>query len=310
MRLAMEDQTENFLNYLDSLFNRAFAASSFDTLCAVLRVGGWTGQDWDPFEESQLAFEDLKWLFEKACSERSSLAAARVAILAYCQAVEMTAPHVLLANLLRIAGDRPYVINPFATLVRRKKRDFLSYVPPSATSKFRHIKSLAESIGESRLTAILDSFFDERVRNAFSHSDYILTDKSFRWTEGGAASQIALDELYEKINLCFAFYRAILDCAPRWRHVFGTLKRYHKFPRFEVLELLKDIEGSVYGFQMHFSNGAKASYARTHEGSRPVNVRPSNDGSISFFVGSIDDLESVWKVDGKPVEDWSAINRG
>ena len=115
----------------------------------------------------------------------------RIALLTYCQAVEMTAPHVLLANLLNIAGGKPYVIAPFHNLSRRKKKDILSYsyVPP-VLGKIRHIKSLAEAIGETHLVTIFDSFFDDRVRNAFSHSDYILTDKAFRWTEGGPASQM------------------------------------------------------------------------------------------------------------------------
>jgi hypothetical protein len=76
-----------------------------------------------------------------------------------------------------------------------------------------------------------------------------------------------------------------------------------------VLELLKDDEGLVYGFQMHFSNGSKASYTRTHERSKPMNVMLNSDGSINFFVNLLDDLEPVWKIDGTPVEDWSAINQ-
>jgi hypothetical protein len=193
----------------------ALVSCSFDTLCAVLRVGGWMDQDWDPFEESQRAFEDLDWLLKKAGVEKSPQATFRVALLAYCQAVEMTAPYVLLANLLNIAGGKPYVVAPFHKLGRRNKKNIFSYVPPSATAKIRYIKSLAESIGETRLVTILDSFFDDRVRNAFSHSDYILTDKAFRWTEGGPASQIDLDELKEKIDTCFAFYSALLACEPR-----------------------------------------------------------------------------------------------
>src|SRR5262249_10144827 len=127
--LSMEEQIIGFLNCLDSLFNRAFVAASFDTLCAVLRVGGFMGHDWDPFEESQRAFEDFDWLLKKASSEKSLQATFRIALLTYCQAVEMTTPHVLLANLLNIAGGKPYVIDPFHKLSRRKNKDIFSYVP-------------------------------------------------------------------------------------------------------------------------------------------------------------------------------------
>jgi len=210
----MEQRVAEFVEYLDSLFNMAFKSSSFDTLCAVLRVGGWMSQDWDPFVESQEAFEDYDWLLEKARSERTPFAAWRVALLTYCHAVEMTVPHVLLANLLRIVAREPYVIYPFADLVRRRKKDPLASIPPSATTKIKRIRSLADNAGEPKLVEILDSFFDDQVRNAFSHSDYVLTESGFRWTESGPASEIPLDKLTMMVETCSAFYTALLACQP------------------------------------------------------------------------------------------------
>lgn len=304
----MEQRVAEFVEYLDSLFNRAFKSSSFDTLCAVLRVGGWMSQDWDPFVESQEAFEDYDWLLEKARSERTPFAAWRIALLTYCHAVEMTVPHVLLANLLRIVAREPYVIYPFADLVRRRKKDPLTSIPPSATTKIKRIRSLANNAGEPKLVEILDSFFDDQVRNAFSHSDYVLTESGFRWTESGPASEIPLDKLTMMVETCFAFYTALLACQPQWKAALGKLNRFHKLPGYEVLELVKDHEGLVCGFRMHFSNGSSASYSRTSEGSSPVNVRPNRDGTITFMIGLRADLEPLWKVNGVPVADWEALN--
>ena len=76
-------------------------------------------------------------------------------------------------------------------------------------------------------------------------------------------------------------------------------KRFHKWPNYEVLELLTNDELGLYGFSVHFSNGNKATYARTPKGTDATNVMFEKNGSINFFVGSLDELTKEWKVDGK-----------
>jgi hypothetical protein len=303
-----EKQIQDYLEYLDTLFGRAYEKYPIELLFSILRVDGAAGQDWDPFEESQKAFKELNWLIKKADEELSDIASSRIALLMYCQAVEMTTPHNLLANVLQIIDGKSYLINPFYDLSRPKKKGSFNRVPPSATAKMFRIKKLAENVDENRLIEIIDSYFDDRVRNAFSHSDYIFTEKYFRWTEGGPASQMPLTELEQKIRTCFAFYGALLECGPRWCRYFGKFQRYHKLPDYEVLELIKNDDGLVTGFKMHFSNGSFASYSRGTDGSNPMNVRPDKYGAIDFMVGDREKLEKVWKIDGKPVDDWKKVN--
>jgi hypothetical protein len=50
--------------------------------------------NWDSFEESRSAFDDFNWVLEKTLCERSQSCQRRIALLMYCQAVEMTAPHL------------------------------------------------------------------------------------------------------------------------------------------------------------------------------------------------------------------------
>jgi len=304
-----EQNIQNYLTYLDTLFGRAYKRNPVELLFAILRVNGLADQDWDPFEESQRAFKEFNWLIEKANKELSDVSSSRIDLLMYCQAIEMTAPHVLLANSLNIIAGKPYLMDPFFDLSRPRKKGSLNRIPPSATVKMRHIKKLAEEVQELKLIKIIESFFDDRVRNAFSHSDYIFTKEYFRWTEGGPTSQMHMSDLENKICTCFAFYGALLECGPRWRRGFGKFPRYHKLPNYEVLELLKNDEGLVTGFKMHFSNGSYASYSRGPDGSKPMNVRPNKDGSINFFVGELDKIEKVWKIDGKPVTDWDEVNK-
>ncbi len=53
----------------------------------------------------------------------------------------------------------------------------------------------AEDVNEMRLFEYINTFFNANVRNAFFHSDYIITEKNFRWTESGIAQQIGLEHL-------------------------------------------------------------------------------------------------------------------
>lgn len=298
---------EGHARVLDSLFSAAFSVGAFDALCTLLRVGGMADAHWDPFEESRAAFDDYNWMLEKVGSERGERAARRVGLLMYCQAVEMTAPHEILANLLRCVAKNRYTVNPFSDLGRSKKGRLFSWILPSAKQKFERIRKLAVDAGHAELAASIDKLFDERIRNAFSHSDYILTEQYFRFTEGGLAQQITVELLDRLIVECFAFYGALLYLHREWLRALGRGKRFHKWPNYEVLEVLSSDEEGVYGFHVHFSNGSRATYTLRRLGIEAINLTFENDGSINFMVGLLDDLEPVWKIDGKPVEDWSAL---
>jgi hypothetical protein len=304
---GIEDNRSECIPILNDLLSKAFNASPFDVLCSVLRVGGMSDANWDPFEESRKAFDDFNWILEKSLAERTEDCSRRISLLMYCQAVEMTAPHEILTNLLRCVLKGNYVVSPFRHLGRKSKQKLFSWIPPSAKQKFQEIKDLASRAGETELIEKIDSFFDDKIRNAFSHSDYILTDKYFRYTEGGLAQQIALEDLDKRIDACFGFYGAFLALHKHWLHLLGKARRFHKWPRYEVLELLSTEEEGVYGFNVHFSNDSKAIYTRSSTGIEAINIYFEKEGAVNFFIGNLDDLEPVWKIDGKPVEDWDAL---
>jgi hypothetical protein len=303
----MDEQKEliqKYLDYLNSVFWKAFEKLPFDTLCTVLRVGGLQDANWDPFEESIKALKDFNKLLDKAKEENGEKMVVRIALLMYCQLIEMTAPHEMLANLLRCLAGKPYIIRPFSKFIKKNKKRPFSSFPPSATKKFNEIKKAAKDSDETELIQHIDSFFDDKIRNAFSHSDYILKEEHFRWTEGGLAQQVEIDIVKELINNCFSFYDALLYCHKHWLKELAKLPRYHKWPQHEVLEILSD-NNIVYGFSVHFSNGSKATYARTSKGTDATNIHPNSDGTVNFFVGSLDALEPIWKIDGKPVKEWN-----
>jgi hypothetical protein len=103
------------------------------------------------------------------------------------------------------------------------------------------------------------------------------------------------------IGNCFSFYGALLWCQKYWLKELSQAPKFHKWPQYEILEILSTEDEGVYGFNVHFSNGNKATYSRTEKGTECTNITLEKDGSINFFVGSLDDLEQVWKIDGEPV---------
>lgn len=293
---------QELLDFFSDLFWKAFRAAPFEVLCAVLRVSGVQDADWDPFEESKEAFEDYNSLLRLDEEHVSALGRWRIGLLMYCQAIEMTAPQEFLANLLRAIAGEKYHIKPFGSLGRTNKKKPFSWIPPSAPVKYRELKRLANVAGEPTIVEYIEQFLSEDVRNAFSHSDYIITGEHFRWTESGLAQQMTLETVNTLAQNAFKFFSVLL-----WLHntVLADLKnmrRFHKWPNYEVLELLSDDNG-LYGFSVHFSNGSKATYSRTAKGVDCTNVKFESDGTINFFVGSLDALRPEWRVNGKPYEE-------
>jgi len=303
----VKDNRDEFSKIIHQLFMKAFEVNQFDALCTLLRVGGMADANWDPFEESRISFEDYNWSIEKAKKERHPNSAFRFALLMYCQAVEMTAPHEIMANMLGCILGSKYVISPFAKYIKRKKNVLFSDIPPSATVKFRHIKILCERANNTELPKAIDTFFDEDIRNAFSHSDYILTDSNFRTRKGGLPQQETLEILANKLDRCFDFYGAFIYLHRRWLKELNNTRTYHKLPNYLALEILKDDDIGVYGFNVHFSNGNKATYTRKLSGTEQINIGFEKDGSLRFIAGDLDELEPNWKIDGKVIEDFDSL---
>lgn len=298
---------EDYVEYFSILSKKAFNKNPFGTICSFLRVSGLQDTNWDPFEESQKSFDDYNWLLDKAKDCPSQKGQWRIGLLIYCQAIEMGAPHELLANILRIIAGKQYHIRPFGHLGRSNKKQILGYIPPSAKRKFDYLKELALKSVESKLVEYINSFYNDKIRNSFFHSDYIITDEYFRWTEGGPAQQIPLGDVNTIILNCFSFYGALMWWHKESLKLYGKMKRFHKWPQYEILELLSNEDG-LYGFSVHFSNGSKATYSRTKKGTDCMNIMFQEDGSINFNVGLLDALVPIWKINGTPIEEIKNIN--
>ena len=285
----------------NTLWRSAFEVRSFDAICTLLRVDGLQDAGWDPFEELGEALKDYNWHLKAESDELSDKSQWRIGLLMYCQACEMSAIHHTLANLLRIQLNQPYHLDPLGSLGRADKKRMFKWYPPSARTKWHKLREMAERASKNDLVRLIGSVYDDRVRNAFSHSDYIISDEHFRWTEGGLPDQIPLQRVSNLISNALAFFSVFIGMRDQLLTRVSEWPRYHRWTNYRVLELLKS-DGKLDGFQVHFSDGSLARFRRTTTGVDCMNILFETDGTIRFMVGHLDALKKRYVVDGREVQ--------
>lgn len=301
--------TDEYCNYFNSLFARAANINGFNYICTILRVEGITSGHWDSFVEAREAAEDLSNLLRSIGKKGAKKRELRLALFLYCHSTEMSAPYEIIANLLRCCQDKPYMMYPFADLVKvdKKKGLFGKRYLPYPIGKVNYIKKLADICGDEKIGKIFDGFFRNDVRNAFYHSDYSISDDEFRIIQGGEIGKqvISLKELSEILNKCFAFYSAFFIVYDNIVKNLAKGKKFHRWPNYEVLELLSDKYG-LTGFKVHFPNKSYAMFERKkYEGTVGMNMMCEKEG-ISLNVGDWDTYKKAedWFVDGRPFEEY------
>lgn len=297
-----QEAYERYFKYLKDLFKRTLEKNPVQFLYNTLQISGMHYGHWDPTYEIQDFFDDFsKLLSEESQRDPVSKRTYRIALLMYGHAVEMNLPWHFLANTLNVLRGNEYNVDPFFDL-RRRKKGFLSSIPPSSKQKMVRVKKLTKENSEDELINIIDEFFHDGVRNSFYHSDYCLTDKEYRYSNEGIATSIPLDKIDTLISHSFAFYEAFFHAHAWVKAFYKAVKPYHKWPNYEVFEILKN-DKEVYGFRVHFSNGSIAKFSREPEKVEAINLHFEEDGSINFFVGSLDDLKPIWLLNGKPFQE-------
>jgi len=286
-----------YYKYLDHLFGKARENGGMQYLYSLLRVSGISDGGWDPFVEAHEALIDFSKILQRVGKKGVTKNSIRLGLLIYCHSIEMAAPYQILYNLLQCIQGKMYI--PFPFLGRPKgKKDPFGVIPPSPRAKIEKLKTECERTGEQELINKFNSFFDDDIRNAFYHSDYSITDTEFRICESGLPHSISLKDLSEKLARCFAFYQAFFNIYKQIRFSFKKIKKFHRLPNFEVLEILTDKKEGLIGFRMHFSNGAKAFFERRKERVGGMNVLLEKD-HINFFVGDLSKLQRKWILNGR-----------
>ncbi|MBC8283875.1 MAG: hypothetical protein H8E32_08690 [Nitrospinae bacterium] len=306
------DQDSKYINrvqgYTDTLHDvyvKALRLDPFEMLCTLLRVDATEDLDWELYEDSRKAFEEGQGLNNIRANDPLEK---RGELTLYCHKVEMTAPHEMLANILRILAYKDYLVKPFGCLGRPKSGLSFSWVGPTTQEKFSELKRQAKAVGEVKLSECIDQFFDESLRSAISNSEYEFQDEFFNWTENGEKLQKPKDEVDETLYNGLAFYTAFLINHNHFKMMFREMPRLHKWPDYQVLEILSNENTGLYGFNIHFPNGTKAEFSHSEEGITSQNIFHNPDGSIQFNSGFHETEEEKWKINGEEILDWQEFS--
>jgi hypothetical protein len=240
------------LKVLDALFNRAKETDEFEYVCALLRIRGAEDSGWDPLEESRRAINDYSSLIEAPLRSDTKL---RLALLVYCHIIESDAIYEVIENMLNITNGDRCNISPLAHLYikRQKAGVFQSSIPPSAKKVVDHLKEHAANRGEVQLANLLGDMVDEKVRNAFFHSDYIIYKDEFRIRHGGFPDARKVSELENIINRALLFFQSFLYAWTQHKLTYKAAKIVkgrigHQNALVDV-ELLVHPTAGVYGFR-------------------------------------------------------------
>jgi hypothetical protein len=222
---------------------------------------------WDPLGETHTIIEDMLGLIQGPLREHTRV---RLALLTYCHLIEVDAIYNILKNMLRVIEGERYSIEPFWGRYRSKskkkeKSRLEGVIPPSAKIVVTDLREHARRLGEDDLADVIEQMFDDEVRNAFFHSDYILYQDEFRsWeakfqTGNVISSSMKIDRLADLINRGLGFYKAFMTCYKQ--HIRSYTKPKQVTGRIfsdqtarGKITLLANAKRGLYGFRSNSSN--------------------------------------------------------
>ncbi|WP_334150169.1 hypothetical protein [Hyphomicrobium sp.] len=262
---------------------------------SLLRVLGMEDRGWDPYAESRAVLNDINGFFNvelpPAHFKEPDKTPWRLGLLLYSHIVEMDAPYEVLTNLLRFQLGKGYSPNPFFALLSSKEQKNYAKRGITTGRKIALIKELSAALGVD-VGDIFDDFYDNKLRNAIAHSDYILTDDDFRCRgglSGTSAFTIAYADLDKKLLAAKAFVAAFFQVELLARQVWGQQKgkaipydAHYK----GLMEVLVDGRDVMCGFKVHWPNNSESMYRRTDAGIDMDNCMLDLKGaSLDLFVG-------------------------
>jgi len=293
----VEKTRKRYVDLLQPLFLPEDPVSNdiIQYFASLLRIVGMEDKGWDPYLESRSMLEDINAILQSDYSDKifpnKDHTMWRMGLLMYSHIVEMDAPYEVITNLLRFRLGKGYSPNPYFMFLNGKEKKNFKRSGIYPHKKIKIIKALSTEAGMA-VGDIFDEFYDGKLRNAISHSDYIITDNEFRVRNGtGAfgAYSISLEKLNETITNAKSFISTIFGLDRLAREVWGE-KRQQTIPYDPtykgLLEILVDDEKLMCGFKVHWPNNSESIYRRTREGVDMVNcMLDLKNSRVEFMVG-------------------------
>lgn len=297
IRLPFYEKRDGYIDLLEPLFLPEDPISNdiIRYFASVLRVLGMEDKGWDPYAESRAILDDLNGFFKLDLPKRwfrePDETQRRVGLLIYTHIVEMNAPYEVILNLLRFRIGDGYSPNPYFDYLSKNEQKSFKKRGLSTGRKIQIIKMLSDK-ANLRVGAIFDDFYDNRLRNATSHSDYILTENGFRCrgglsgTKGFEIPFEALDQILLSAKAFVAAFFSIEDSARRvWGGQAGRAIPYDVHYK-GMMEVLANRKGLMCGFKVHWPNGSESTYRRTEHGIDMTNcMLATQQNNLELMVG-------------------------
>jgi hypothetical protein len=205
-RLALSE-----LNYgLAQLFGFARARDEVDfafSLGAEFR--GSQDAGWNTAEEATAAFQEGMEILKGRNQDR---AATRNLLYRYLCVAEASGLYETIGNQLSILESGVYNLTPFSNIVERHKPTG-KIRAPNANRIFRELAERAERVGLRRLAVALAEVFDDDLRNAVAHADFVIWQDGLRLRKrnGGSPYVIGWKDLSYIIRRGFCFVDLLLQ---------------------------------------------------------------------------------------------------
>jgi hypothetical protein len=207
--MAGEDRAEftelsNLNHVLGQLFGFARARDEIDFAMSLApEFCGSQDAGWNTAEEAQYAFkEGLDILNQRQCDR----AAIRNLLYRYLFISEAGGLYEIIRNQIGIIGSDIYKLWPFQDIVERHAPSG-KIKAPNANRIFRELSQRAEEVGLTRLSGALAEVFDDDLRNAIAHADFIIWDDGIRLRKrnGGHPYKLSWAQLNRIVRRGFCF---------------------------------------------------------------------------------------------------------
>jgi len=252
---------------LRKLFSDAEKNRGIDYIYTLLRVTGIVGYKKDPLLHLR---DSLKQIGKDIKDEELPTA--------YQLIIDNEEHFNLIVNLINCVKKKPYNFSPFQHLYSGK---FPNIVKPSIKNIAIETAKIAMESNMEELSKLVATAFPEKILDNL-HLRNSIPD---------------MESLKNAFKNCRALLLILLRNYFSELLKFRELPRFHKLPHFEVLELLVNEETGLFGFKMHFSNGASARFIRGTELTECINI--NLEVPINFMVGFIPDLKQEWRIGDK-----------
>jgi hypothetical protein len=257
------EPTGTDISPIQHLFQKAQEEGGLEYVFTLVRVDGM--KCYEGYRDEMEVLRD--WVKQPDTSDLLS---------AYRFLASYPEPLELLQNLIFCANGKPFHVSAFSYLNQGK---FPHVVRPTIQQVIQAVIDSSRASGLVDLGDVIGTCYVGR-----------LLDPDIVVDHQGQELRAAFDNLLR-------FIQQLLDCYFAELLTFLMQPKYHKLPRFEVLELITEPAIGLSGFRLHFPEGCTATFLRSALGVIAENLRFGPP--LSFLVSSTQPSKQEWRVNGK-----------